>query len=907
MTRTWTRRALLTAAVAGLAACGDDDAPATDAGAADVADVGIVVDAAVATDAGPAVSDSGPPADVAGDGAVAAGADISQAQPPGPTEAEVLAKFPPRTKFDATVRWTAWGIPHITAADVGGAAFGQGYAFARDNACYLADQVVKATGNRARWFGEGKDKVHLKSDLAYKGLMVRQRALQTWTQLSADARDVMAGYAAGFNQRIAEQGPKGLPDGCVDAPWVKPISALDVLTYLHDVALLASGRNFRQAIVDAQAPAKQGAVLESGPAWLRPVTDILAASRSQLAWARELPDFRHLDIGSNGWAIGKTRSANGRGMVLANPHFPWFGELRFWESHLTVPGVADVYGVNLYGLPGIAIGFTPHIAWTMTVSASRKFVLYQLELDKQNPTTYLVDGLPRKMTYRDETVDVKQPDGKLAPVTQRFWRSHLGPIVAVGGVPWTPDLAIALWDGNGDNGLLIEHMLGLHKAKSAAEAEAASQAVQANPWTNTMLADKDGEVFYTESNSTPNLSAATAAWHKDAIDKGTHAWTTVAWTSGAVLLPGNAAAFEPVAEPGSRVPGLVPFAKTPHQRRSDYVLNANDSHWLTNLNAPLEGYGYLFGPEKTTRSARTRENLLLATEVTATGASGADGKFSADELAAVFSGGRSWLGDSYAPGLAAHCAGAGKLKIAIDKAGNSCLAGKACDGKTEPEVDLAKACQLILAWDRRFTVGSVGAVLAREWFAHVPGALFLLPYDPKNPGLTPALLKAPPAPGLENPILLGLGAAMVRLQEAGLDLASPLGKVQFTLKGDKRLEVPGGTHGEGAFNVIGWGPRNDTRLPDMLAGKFVNPATALTKDGYPVNYGSSFVMALHFTDTGPVAKAVLTYSNAANPKSKHFSDQTEALVQTGKWRDALFTEAAIAADPELKTEKVSVP
>ena len=42
------------------------------------------------------------------------------------------------------------------------------------------------------------------------------------------------------------------------------------------------------------------------------------------------------------------------GMLVANPHFPWEGELRFWEVHLTVPGEVDIYGAQLSGCPAWA-------------------------------------------------------------------------------------------------------------------------------------------------------------------------------------------------------------------------------------------------------------------------------------------------------------------------------------------------------------------------------------------------------------------------------------------------------------------------------------------------------------------------------------------------------------------------
>ena len=79
-------------------------------------------------------------------------------------------------------------------------------------------------------------------------------------------------------------------------------------------------------------------------------------------------------------------------LLLANPHFPWEGELRFTEVHLTVPGEIDVYGAQLSGLPRIGIGFTEGVAWTHTVSAGKRSTAYLLTLDAEPPTTYLVDG-----------------------------------------------------------------------------------------------------------------------------------------------------------------------------------------------------------------------------------------------------------------------------------------------------------------------------------------------------------------------------------------------------------------------------------------------------------------------------------------------------------------------------------
>ncbi len=90
--------------------------------------------------------------------------------------------------------------------------------------------------------------------------------------------------------------------------------------------------------------------------------------------------LRQADLGSNAWGIGAERTEAGTGSVLvANPHFPWEGELRFAEIHLTVPGEIDIYGAQLAGLPGIGIGFTEGVAWSHTVSAGHRFTAYILD------------------------------------------------------------------------------------------------------------------------------------------------------------------------------------------------------------------------------------------------------------------------------------------------------------------------------------------------------------------------------------------------------------------------------------------------------------------------------------------------------------------------------------------------
>ncbi len=83
---------------------------------------------------------------------------------------------------------------------------------------------------------------------------------------------------------------------------------------------MGSGRNLAQLIGWARAPGPDG----PHPA---PGADALGGAGGAGGAGA-----------SNGWALGGDVTASGGGIVFANPHFPWAGEARFWECHLTVPG-----------------------------------------------------------------------------------------------------------------------------------------------------------------------------------------------------------------------------------------------------------------------------------------------------------------------------------------------------------------------------------------------------------------------------------------------------------------------------------------------------------------------------------------------------------------------------------------
>ena len=763
--------------------------------------------------------------------------------------------------YEAEVRRTAHGIPHITAKDYGSLGFGEGYAFAQDHLCSLADQVIRVRGERAKYFGTGDRNRHLNSDIAMRALGIYDQAQAIYRSLAKDRREVLDGYVAGFNTYLRETGKGAVPGWCRGKDWVFEITPIDVIAYGQSIVITTS--NFTDGIATSAPP---------------------KAETARLA-GFEMPEFGQA---SNGWAIGSERAESGKGMLVANPHYPWVGSNRFWEKHLTIPGELNVYGVGLLGSPGVAIGFNSAVAWTHTVSAGKRFTLYTLDLVPGNPTRYYYDGKEREMTSKLVTVEVRQDDGSIKKVEHRVFFSHYGPIINQAGLEWTAKRAATIRDANGENTGFGEQHLAMSKAKSLEEFKQAHSRYNSMPWVNTIAASADGRGWYADTSATPYLSReAIAAWLKRAE---TDLVTREAWRRGIVLLDGSSSLYEWKSDPSTR-PGVLPYSMMPQLERRDYVFNANDSYWLSNPRQLLTGFSPLQGGEATPRSLRTRMNVVQLDDKAPDGLAGKDGKFSLDELAAAVFINRSMPAELLRDQVVSRCKTTTSVTI---------------DGQA---IDLRPACGILERWDGRYELDSVGAVLWREFITLYDGnslvragALFKNDFNPADPVSTPNGLADAKA-GTDT-ALVNLGRAVRLLAGQRIALDTPLGKLQFSDRGRSRIPIHGGDGSfEGITNFVNYAP-NTTTLEPFGNPEKVSGSRLLSREGYLINRGSSFVMALEYTESGPRALAILTYSQSGDPTSPHYYDQTE-LFAMKRWRRVLFTEKDIASDPQLKVAKVS--
>jgi acyl-homoserine-lactone acylase len=759
-----------------------------------------------------------------------------------PVSAEPRAKIP---GYSAEIRRASYGVPHITAADFGSLGFGVGHVQAEDNLCVIAEKVVTANAQRARYFGAtGAAEVNVRSDLFFQKAIDDRAAERLLAGRpdgvhapSAEVRDLVRGFVAGYNNYLRHTGVANLTDPkCSGQPWVREITVLDAWRTTWASMVRASSRALLDGIV-AAAPPGSTAAAESTPG----AAAVVGARSGAPA-----------GVGSNAYGLGREATVNGAGMVLANPHFPWDGPERFYRMHLKIPGVYDAEGAGLIGDPLVEIGHNATLAWSHTVSTARRFVWHRLTLVPGDPTSYLYDGEPREMKAR--TVTVQVPGAPGGTVTKTFYDTHFGPVVVVPGTfPWTASTAYAITDINADNNRALDGWLQMGRAGTVREMKSVLDRYQFLPWVNVIAADAKGESMYGDHSVVPRVTDEFAAACIPAPFKPIYAG------SGQAVLDGSTSACALGSDPDAAVPGILGPSHLPVRFRDDYVTNSNDSYWLANPAQPLQGFPRIVGDERMARSLRTRLGLLQVQQRLA-GTDGLPGaKFTSENLWHVVFGNRIYGGELVRDDLVAVC--------------EANPTGNASNGAT---VDLTAACAALRGWDLHANLDSRGAHLFRE-FALANGIRFADPFVVTDPVNTPSRL------AVGDPrVLTALADAVQRL--AGIPLDAPLGAIQTEPRGAERIPIHGDHHAAGAFNVI--------------TGVFA-PGV-----GYPkIAHGSSFVMAVELGVDGPSGRQILTYSQSTNPNSPYYADQTRLFSGKG-WDTIKYTEAQIAADPNLRTYTV---
>jgi acyl-homoserine-lactone acylase len=351
-------------------------------------------------------------------------------------------------RLSAEVLWDRYGVPHVYAKTEPDMFYGFGWAQVKSHGDVLLKLYAEGRGRAAEYYGASE----LESDRWMAINDVPGRA-KTWLAAQTPKfRADLEAFAAGMNA-YAKAHPEALS---AEAKRVLPITGVDVIGYAH--------RLFQYVYIAPQAVAH------------RLPADAVGA-----------PGAGRPDNGSNGWAIGPSRSAGGHTMMLMNPHLPWAtGWSTYYEAQLTAPGI-DLYGATQIGLPVLRFVFSDQLGITNTVDHTNGVTFYKIT---PAPGGYVFDDEVRPFQTREATLKVRRPDGGFDTETLEVRSTVQGPVVGErDGAP------IAMRVAGLDRPHALEEYWKMETAPDFAAYQSALRMMQV-PTFNIIYGDKDGHVEY---------------------------------------------------------------------------------------------------------------------------------------------------------------------------------------------------------------------------------------------------------------------------------------------------------------------------------------------------------------------------------------------------------------------------
>lgn len=230
--------------------------------------------------------------------------------------AVVAALAPVASGYNAKIRETQYGIPHVKANSWGSGGYGVGFAFARQNLCTFADNVVTLRALRSKTFGPDGETTqsasasvnNVDSDLFWRWIIDSHKVedmlnAKGVTSPSKAARKLVRGYAAGYNAYIDSRGINRAGDPrCRGKGWVTKIKPIDIWRRIYQADLIASAQNFIPDIVYATPPGGSGSTADAEPQ-LSPeqAADAIVGSPYDQT---DKSDEELAQIGSNALAVG---------------------------------------------------------------------------------------------------------------------------------------------------------------------------------------------------------------------------------------------------------------------------------------------------------------------------------------------------------------------------------------------------------------------------------------------------------------------------------------------------------------------------------------------------------------------------------------------------------------------------
>ena len=342
----------------------------------------------------------------------------------------------PGLKAQVEIYRDRWGIPHVTAANLADAFFGQGFATAQDRLWQMEFDRRRGSGRWAEVVGEAA----VDQDVLMRRFRLVDSAKEDYQDAKGETRQMFDTYAQGVNAFIQSTG--SLPveygiTGLTPEPW-EPWDGLVVYKVRHILMGVFESKVWRAQVVSKLGPEKAAmlfpgyqpghlVILPPGEVYREGLDQGLDDGLEELRrGAAALNYLNESEAGSNSWVLAGDRTATGKPILAGDSHRALDTPNVYYQNHLACPEF-DVVGLSFAGLPGFPhFGHNANVAWSVTHTWADYQDLYIERFKPDDPGQYLYQDQWLPAQVHQETIKVK--DGESRHI--QSWVTQHGPVIS---------------------------------------------------------------------------------------------------------------------------------------------------------------------------------------------------------------------------------------------------------------------------------------------------------------------------------------------------------------------------------------------------------------------------------------------------------------------------------------------
>ena len=354
----------------------------------------------------------------------------------------------------------SFGTPHIFAETDKETAYGLAWAHAEDDFKTIQQTFLPVKSSLGKYLG--KDGAVL--DYVIQLLRCKENVVSNYNKLSNEVLNVIEGYVEGLNA-YADKHPKEI--------LVKNTFPITVKEYLIGFNLVihffSDAGNIIKDLFNNKVPTLNDSI------------------------------FRN--IGSNGFAIKSSKTADGKTYLNINTHQPLEGPFAWYEAHMVSEEGWNMLGGLFPGSPMPFIGTNENLGWTHTYNYPDLIDVFELQINPKNKNQYLLDNNWLNFEESKAKLKVKLKIGLTIPIKKELLWCKYGPAIR-------NDSGVFAFHLNAlENISAIDQWYHMNKSSSYNQFMQ-SLNIMGIPRFNIVYADRNDNIYYVSNAQLPVRDSA---------------------------------------------------------------------------------------------------------------------------------------------------------------------------------------------------------------------------------------------------------------------------------------------------------------------------------------------------------------------------------------------------------------